>query len=68
MSFEMKLSWGKAIPIPPRPIYIPQSLIKESMPPPPSGLPFNAQPPEGWEPDQDRYGNPDLSKVFQVLS
>uniref|UniRef100_A0A803TY92 U2 snRNP-associated SURP motif-containing protein n=1 Tax=Anolis carolinensis TaxID=28377 RepID=A0A803TY92_ANOCA len=46
MSFEMKLGWGKAVPIPPHPIYIPHSMMEHTLPPPPSGLPFNAQPRE----------------------
>uniref|UniRef100_A0A8B9BQL5 U2 snRNP associated SURP domain containing n=1 Tax=Anser brachyrhynchus TaxID=132585 RepID=A0A8B9BQL5_9AVES len=46
MSFEMKLGWGKAVPIPPHPIYIPPSMMEHTLPPPPSGLPFNAQPRE----------------------
>ncbi|KAK2182719.1 hypothetical protein NP493_340g03058 [Ridgeia piscesae] len=44
MEFEMKLGWGKAVPIPPRPVYIPPSMAELTLPPPPSGLPFNAQP------------------------
>lgn len=40
----MKLGWGKGVPIPPFPIYIPPKLLALTMPPPPSGLPFNAQP------------------------
>lgn len=44
MSYEMKLGWGKCVPIPPHPIYIPPSLQELSQPPPASGLPFNAQP------------------------
>ncbi|XP_071165088.1 U2 snRNP-associated SURP motif-containing protein-like isoform X3 [Mytilus edulis] len=44
MSYEMKLGWGKAVPIPPHPIYIPPALAELTQPPPPSGLPFNAQP------------------------
>lgn len=44
MGYEMKLGWGKSVPIMTHPIYIPQALIEYSMPPPPSGLPFNAQP------------------------
>ena len=44
MGYEMKLGWGKAVPIPPHPIYIPTKLRELTMPPPPSGLPFNAQP------------------------
>ncbi|XP_075717577.1 U2 snRNP-associated SURP motif-containing protein isoform X2 [Rhinoderma darwinii] len=46
MAFEMKLGWGKAVPIPPHPIYIPPSMMEHTLPPPPSGLPFNAQPRE----------------------
>lgn len=42
--FEMKLGWGKAVPIPPHPVYIPPALAELTQPPPPSGLPFNAQP------------------------
>lgn len=44
MSYEMKLGWGKSVPIPPYPIYIPPALVEITQPPPPSGLPFNAQP------------------------
>ncbi|CAH1782434.1 unnamed protein product [Owenia fusiformis] len=44
MTFEMKLGWGKAVPIPPHPVYIPPSMVELTLPPPPSGLPFNAQP------------------------
>lgn len=44
MGYEMKLGWGKGVPIPPHPIYIPPALLEITLPPPPSGLPFNAQP------------------------
>ena len=44
MDFEMKLGWGKCVVIPPHPIYIPPALSELTLPPPPSGLPFNAQP------------------------
>ena len=43
MGYEMKLGWGKGVPIPVRPIYIPPAMLEMTMPPPPSGLPFNAQ-------------------------
>lgn len=46
MNYEMKLGWVKAVVIPPVPIYIPPALQQPSKPPPPSGLPFNAQPPK----------------------
>lgn len=44
LGFEMKLGWGKALPIPARPIYIPPALLEKTLPPPPTGLPFNAIP------------------------
>lgn len=44
MGYEMKLGWGKAVPIMAHPIYIPPNLQQYAMPPPKSGLPFNAQP------------------------
>lgn len=44
LGYEMKLGWGKSVIIPPFPIYIPPALLELSLPPPPSGLPFNAQP------------------------
>ena len=40
----MKMGWGKAVPIPQHPVYIPPKLLELTLPPPPSGLPFNAQP------------------------
>lgn len=43
MEYEMKLGWGKAVPIPPHPVYIPPAMAELTQPPPPSGLPFNAQ-------------------------
>ncbi|XP_041119200.1 U2 snRNP-associated SURP motif-containing protein-like isoform X2 [Polyodon spathula] len=56
MSFEMKLGWGKAVPIPPHPIYIPPSMMEHTLPPPPSGLPFNAQP-------RERLKNPNAAML-----
>ena len=44
MGFEMKLGWGKPVPIPPHPVYIPPALAELTLPPPPTGLPFNCQP------------------------
>lgn len=40
----MKMGWGKPVPIPLHPIYVPPNLLKLTLPPPPSGLPFNCQP------------------------
>ncbi|XP_037544042.1 U2 snRNP-associated SURP motif-containing protein [Nematolebias whitei] len=42
MGLEMKLGWGKPARIPSQPLYTPVRL--RVAPPPPSGLPFNAQP------------------------
>ncbi|CAG8533918.1 5307_t:CDS:10 [Acaulospora colombiana] len=39
LGYVMRVGWGKAVPIPPQPIYV----LKEGGRPPPSGLPFNAQ-------------------------
>lgn len=49
----MKLGWGKSVPIPPHPIYIPPEMQEDTTPPPPSGLPFNAQP----DKKKDDYSN-----------
>jgi hypothetical protein len=38
--FKVMLGWGKAIPIPPVPIYV----YRGNEPPKATGLPFNAQP------------------------
>ncbi|XP_071950585.1 U2 snRNP-associated SURP motif-containing protein-like [Antedon mediterranea] len=43
MEYEMKLGWGKTVPIPPHPVFIPPQMLQLTLPPPPSGLPFNAQ-------------------------
>ena len=56
MGFEMKLGWGKAVRIPPQPLYTPIGVLKMATPPPPSGLPFNAQP-------RDRFRN-DFTKPW----
>lgn len=44
MGYEMKLGWGKSVTVLNHPIYIPPALVDYVTPPPPSGLPFNAQP------------------------
>lgn len=49
----MKLGWGKSVPIPPHPIYIPPEMQEDTTPPPPSGLPFNAQ----TDKKKDDYSN-----------
>jgi len=43
-NFEMKMGWGKPVPIPLQPIYIPPTLLRLTMPPEPTGLPFNCLP------------------------
>ncbi|MFT7814578.1 hypothetical protein Z043-122684 [Arapaima gigas] len=54
MGFEMKLGWGKAVRIPPQPLYTPIGVLKKCTPPPPSGLPFNAQPRERFRNDMSK--------------
>lgn len=50
---EMRMGWGKPIPLPIQPIYVPPALQKYIMPPPASGLPFNCQPDQR---DADNWG------------
>ena len=51
--FEMRMGWGKPVPIPINPIYVPPQLLKFTQPPTPSGLPFNCQPEAR---DRERWG------------
>ena len=44
MGYEMRLGWGKAVPIMSQPIYVPPKLQQYAMPPQRTNLPFNAQP------------------------
>lgn len=44
MGYEMKLGWGKSVVFLNHPIYMPPTLLQMTLPPSPSGLPFNAQP------------------------
>ena len=59
--YEMKLGWGKAVPIPPHPIYIPPEMQEANKPPPPSGLPFNAQPGKVKDTQND-----DIPEIFDM--
>ena len=52
--FEMKMGWGKPVPIPLQPIYIPPALLKLTIPPEITGLPFNCQPENPNENDFNR--------------
>ena len=45
MGYEMRMGWGKSVPIMNQPIFIPPTMLELTIPPPASGLPFNAQPP-----------------------
>ena len=72
---EMRMGWGKPVPLPLHPIYVPPPLLKYSMPPPPSGLPFNCQP--NSQKDAESWGvghgpipypqNPDDRRDFEKL-
>ncbi|XP_048883620.1 U2 snRNP-associated SURP motif-containing protein isoform X2 [Brienomyrus brachyistius] len=68
MGFEMKLGWGKAVRIPPQPLYTPISVLKRSTPPPPSGLPFNAQPRERFRNDFTKPLNMSKDEFDKTLS
>jgi U2-associated protein SR140 len=50
---EMRMGWGKPVPLPLQPVYVPPALQRYIMPPPPSGLPFNCQPDKK---DADTWG------------
>ena len=66
MNYEMKLGWGKAVPIPPHPIYIPPALMELTMPPPQSGLPFNAQPNPNLKIPREQWNDKEnFEKVLQ---
>lgn len=43
MDYEMKIGWGKTVPIPPQPVYVHPSQTQVMKPPKQSGLPFNCQ-------------------------
>ncbi|KAL5279563.1 U2SURP family protein [Megaselia abdita] len=70
--YEMRLGWGKSVPILNHPIYIPPALLELTMPPPPSNLPFNAQPINMEEskslPDSNYktyYNDPDMKEKME---
>ena len=47
MDYEVQIGWGKAVRVPPQPVYVPHDKAEEEIAKtldPPSGLPFNAQP------------------------
>ena len=60
--FEMKMGWGKPVPIPLHPIYIPPGLLKLTLPPAPSGLPFNSQPERKADRDRWKIGDGPVSR------
>ena len=70
--FEMKMGWGKPVPIPLQPIYVPPALAALSQPPEPTGLPFNCVPPDDCNPDtaeteEEYYKALHKSKVKVVI-
>ncbi|XP_056140489.1 U2 snRNP-associated SURP motif-containing protein [Lampris incognitus] len=66
MGFEMKLGWGKPARIPPQPLYTPVGV--RALPPPPSGLPFNAQPRDRLRNDFTRPLNRSKGEFDKSLS
>uniref|UniRef100_A0A8C1W938 Zgc:163098 n=1 Tax=Cyprinus carpio TaxID=7962 RepID=A0A8C1W938_CYPCA len=68
MGFEMKLGWGKAVRIPPQPLYTPIGVLKTTAPPPPSGLPFNAQPRDRFRNDFTKSRSRSQEDFYKTLS
>uniref|UniRef100_A0A673N711 Zgc:163098 n=1 Tax=Sinocyclocheilus rhinocerous TaxID=307959 RepID=A0A673N711_9TELE len=68
MGFEMKLGWGKAVRIPPQPLYTPIGVLKTTAPPPPSGLPFNAQPRDRFRNDFTKPCSRSQEDIYKTLS
>ncbi|RXN23455.1 U2 snRNP-associated SURP motif-containing -like protein [Labeo rohita] len=68
MGFEMKLGWGKAVRIPPQPLYTPIGVLKTTAPPPPSGLPFNAQPRDRFRNDFTKPRSRSQEDFYKTLS
>uniref|UniRef100_A0A8C8AA07 Zgc:163098 n=1 Tax=Oryzias sinensis TaxID=183150 RepID=A0A8C8AA07_9TELE len=66
MGFEMKLGWGKPARIPPQPLYTPIGV--RAAPPPPSGLPFNAQPRDRFRNDFTKPLSSSKSELDKTLS
>lgn len=59
MEYEIQVGWGKAVPLPPHPIYVPPDMQEEEnakVPDPPSGLPFNAQVKKKHSGSSGQYG------------
>ena len=67
MGFEMRLGWGKSVPIPPQPIYVPPEMIEAQKPPPQSGLPFNAQISRKLQRDGKQFDGVGLLFILFVL-
>uniref|UniRef100_A0A8C1X2H6 Zgc:163098 n=1 Tax=Cyprinus carpio TaxID=7962 RepID=A0A8C1X2H6_CYPCA len=68
MGFEMKLGWGKAVRIPPQPLYTPIGVLKTTAPPPPSGLPFNAQPRDRFRNDFTKPRSRSQEDIYKVTT
>lgn len=66
MGYEMKLGWGKSVTVLNHPIYIPPALVDYVMPPPPSGLPFNAQPQHNEMMHVSKITDPNSVKIFYL--
>ena len=62
MGFPIQIGWGKAVPLPPNPIYVPPNKEDAMQPDPPSGLPFNAQLKKGMKESQIDKNN--VEKVY----
>lgn len=61
---DMRVGWGKSVDLPTHPIYIPKELLKMFLPPPQTGLPFNAQPPRKFNDNDGTITTEVLFKNF----
>lgn len=67
---DMRVGWGKSVDLPTHPVFIPPELLKLYLPPPASGLPFNAQPSKstGWEEAKVKVTIPLNKKLLALIN
>lgn len=63
MDYEIQIGWGKAVRVPPQPVYVAPDEKEDEQAKtldPPSGLPFNAQPKKSTTKSSELYLKPPL--------
>lgn len=63
----MSVTWGRVVPIPPQPIYVPKRLRKMLMPPPPTKQPFNALHPDMRQLHSVKH-DPDAKELWEKVN